>query len=168
MNVRNLYSLVIDRPAAAFDRLRDVFVLGLRLYVGWQFFNSGLLKLSSWSNTLYLFRHEYHVPVLSPYPAAVLGTFGEIAFPVLLWIGLTSRLASVGMQAVNVMAVISYADVIFNPEFGTSAAVDHFFWGLMLLVVMIYGPGRLSLDELLGRIARRGAFGLFRAREVTP
>ncbi len=51
----------------------------------------------------------------------------------------------------NVMAVVAYAHVIFNPEFGTSAVVDHYFWGLMMLVVMVYGPGRLSVDELLTR-----------------
>ena len=149
MNIQSLYSFAIGWPAAAFDRLRDVFVLVLRIYVGWQFFNAGLLKLGSWSNTLFLFEYEYRVPLLSPYPAAVLGTAGEIVFPVLLWLGLTSRLAAVGMQAVNVMAVVAYAHVIFNPEFGTGAAADHYLWGLMILVIMLFGPGRISADAWL-------------------
>ena len=165
MNIQNLSVVLIKWPAAVLDRFHDIFLLALRLYVGWQFFNSGLLKLSSWSNTLYLFQHEYQVPLLPPYPAAVMGTFGELFFPVLLWIGLTGRLAAVGLQAVNVMAVISYAHVIFNPEFGTGAASDHYFWGLMMLVVMFYGSGKISLDEwLLHRSSP--ATGLLRERRV--
>ena len=133
---------------------RDLLLLALRFYVGWQFFNAGLLKLGSWNNTLFLFQYEYKVPVLPPYPAAVLGTFGEILFPVLLFVGLFGRLSALGLQAVNVMAVVAYAHVIFNPEFGTGAAADHYFWGLMLVVIFVFGPGRYSID---GWLAGRGA-----------
>jgi len=52
------------------------------------------------------------------------------------------------------MAVVSYAHVIFNPEFGTGALNDHLYWGLMLLVIVVYGPGRLSLDYMLARFSR--------------
>ena len=166
MNVIKLSVFFIKWPAEIFDRFQDVFLLALRLYVGWQFFHSGLLKLNSWSNTLYLFQYEYKVPLLPPYPAAVLGTFGELFFPVLLWVGLTGRLAAAGLQAVNIMAVISYAHVLFNPDFGTGTPTDHYYWGLMMLVIMIFGPGRASLDELLSRYSFRVKPGFFRAREV--
>jgi len=151
MSVRHIVDWLVQRPAKVLNYLQDILVLSLRLYVGWQFFNAGLLKLNSWANTLFLFEYEYQVPVLSPYWAAVLGTAGELIFPALLWIGLTSRLASVGLQFVNVMAVVSYAHVIFNPEFGTGGATDHYYWGLMILVITVYGPGRISLDALLTR-----------------
>jgi putative oxidoreductase len=110
-----------------------------------------LLKLSSWENTLFLFQYEYQVPLLPPYPAAVLGTLGEILFPLLLFIGLFGRLSALGLQAVNVMAVVAYAHVIFNPEFGVGAAADHYFWGLMMVVILVLGPGKYSADEWLGR-----------------
>ncbi len=151
MNMQKLVTWLIERPANIFDHLRDILALGIRLYVGWQFFNAGLLKLNAWDSTLYLFENEYRIPVLSPHLAAVIGTAGELVFPVLLWLGLTSRLAALGLQSVNVMAVVAYAHVIFNPDFGTSAIADHYFWGLMMLVIMVYGPGRLSVDELLTR-----------------
>lgn len=151
MIVQKLVTWLVDQPARVLNYLQDIFALGLRLYVGWQFFKAGWLKLGSWDSTLFLFQYEYRVPILSPNLAAVLGTAGELAFPVLLWLGLTSRLAALGLQFVNVMAVVAYAHVIFNPEFGTSGAVDHYFWGLMMLVVMVYGPGRLSVDEWLTR-----------------
>jgi len=151
MNTDTLIRFLIANPSRIFNSAQDLLALALRLYVGWQFFSAGLLKLNSWENTLFLFEYEYRVPVLSPFWGAVTGTVGELAFPVLLWLGLASRLAAAGLQAVNIMAVVAYAHVIFNPEFGTGAAADHYLWGLMALVILIYGPGRISIDYLLTR-----------------
>jgi putative oxidoreductase len=155
MTLSNVYSILVRLPERIVRPFQDLLLLGLRLYVGWQFLNAGLLKLGSWENTLFLFQYEYRVPLLPPYPAAVLGTFGEIAFPVLLFAGLFGRLSALGLQAVNVMAVVAYAHVIFNPEFGTGAAADHYFWGLMLLVILVFGPGRYSADGWLARFRSR-------------
>ena len=67
MNMQKLVTWLIERPANIFDYLRDILALGIRLYVGWQFFNAGMLKLNAWDSTLYLFENEYRIPVLSPY-----------------------------------------------------------------------------------------------------
>lgn len=146
--------LSINKPSQWFSYVHDPLVLGLRIYVGWQFFKAGLLKLDNWDSTLFLFQYEYRVPLLGHETAAILGTVGELVFPVLLWIGLFGRLSAIGLQLVNIVAVMAYAHVIFNPEFGTGALKDHLYWGLMLLVVMVYGPGRASLDYLLTRVAK--------------
>jgi putative oxidoreductase len=148
-----LVQWLIIKPAAVLQRLQDVLALGLRWYVGWQFFKAGWLKLNAWDSTLYLFQYEYRVPALAPLPAAVAGTFGELFFPLLLFVGLTSRLAALGLSFVNVIAVVSYAHVIFSEGF-ESTVIGHYLWGLTLLVVIIYGPGRLSADYLLA--ARSG------------
>src|SRR2546423_9828373 len=87
------------------DSLRSCLLLGTRLWVSWQFWKSGWLKLTTWDTTLELFRSEYHVPVLPPGVAAVVGTFGELFFPTLLVFGLVSRFGAVGLFAVNAMAV---------------------------------------------------------------
>jgi putative oxidoreductase len=157
MTLSNVYSILVRLPERLIRPFQDLLLLGLRFYVGWQFLNAGLLKLGSWENTLFLFQYEYKVPLLSPYSAAVLGTFGEIAFPVLLFVGLFGRLSALGLQAVNVMAVIAYAHVIFNPEFGTGAAADHYFWGLMLVVILVFGPGKYSADGWLARRRNAGS-----------
>ena len=70
------------------DHFRSLVLLATRFYVGWQFWKSGWLKVSSWSSTLDLFRTEYHVPLLPPPVAAVTGAGGELFFPALLFLGL--------------------------------------------------------------------------------
>lgn len=123
--------------------------LALRLYVGLQFFKSGMVKVSDWSATLELFRSEYHVPLLPPGLAAFMGAGGELVFPVLLAVGLFSRPAALGLFAVNLMAVISYPQLFM---FDCPAAInDHFYWGVLLLAIVAFGPGRFSLDAWFAR-----------------
>src|ERR1700756_3109874 len=132
------------------DHLRSLVLLATRFYVGWQFWKSGWLKVSSWSSTLDLFRTEYHVPLLPPEIAAVSGAFGEIFFPALLFLGLFSRVGALGAFFVNAMAVISYRQVLLAE--GSEAALgQHVLWGFMLLALAVFGPGRISLDAWLER-----------------
>jgi len=120
-------------------------LFAFRWYVAWQFLKSGWLKVSNWDSTLYLFQEEYHVPLLSPQMAAVAGTAGELVFPVLLMIGLLTRVAALGLSAVNVLAVVSYTHVLFSEGF-EAAIGQHYLWGTLLLVVLVFGPGKWSLD----------------------
>jgi putative oxidoreductase len=120
--------------------------LSLRVYLGLIFFKAGLTKIADWDSTVALFQDEYQVPLLSPELAAAMGTAGELVLPVLLWAGFLSRPAALGLFFVNLMAVISYP-LLFT--FTCPAALnDHRYWGLLLLVLIAFGPGRLSLDAL--------------------
>jgi putative oxidoreductase len=150
MNLASRWNLLAERLTAP---LASLLLLGLRVYVSWQFLKSGWLKVSNWDTTLFLFQEEYHVPLLPPQLAAVLGATGEIVFPVLLIAGLMTRYAALGLLAVNVMAVVSYAHVLFGEGF-EAALGQHYLWGVMLLVILVFGPGRLAVDALLGRHAR--------------
>ena len=148
---------LITGPARILNALRwDLFLVLMRFYVGYQFWKAGLIKLNAWDSTLFLFEYEYRVPILSPYLAALLGTIGELLFPLMLFVGLAGRLGALGLSVVNVVAVIAYAHVIFSPGFENSVN-DHWLWGLMLLAIMVFGPGKLSLDCLINRY--RGATG---------
>jgi len=136
----------------ALDALQPAFALGSRIYVSWVFLKSGYLKVSDWESTVALFEYEYHVPLLPPTLAATLGTAGELVFPVLLILGLFGRMSALGLQAVNVLAVISYSHVLFQEGFA-AAIGQHYLWGYILAVLALYGPGSWSLDTWL--LARR-------------
>lgn len=127
------------------DKLQPVFALGLRLYVAHVFFASGLLKIRNWDSTLALFENEFHVPVLSPHAAALLGTGAELLLPVLLALGIGTRFAAVALFIFNIVAVISY------PDLSDAGLKDHILWGALLLVTLVYGPGRLAIDRLFER-----------------
>ena len=135
----------------ALETLQPLAQLAARLYVAKVFFWSGLTKIRDWDTTLALFADEYHVPLLPPDLAAWLGTGGELVLPVLLALGLGGRFAALGLSVVNVMAVLSLSDI---PE---PALNQHIFWGSLLIALLLWGPGRLSLDRLLaGRSLNRG------------
>ena len=53
----------------------------------------------------------------------------------------------------NALAVISYAHVLLQEGF-EAAVAQHYLWGFMLLVIIFYGPGALSVDGLLARRSR--------------
>jgi putative oxidoreductase len=136
--------------ARLLNPLQSLFALGARVYVSWQFLKSGYLKVTSWDSTLYLFENEYHTPLLPPHVAAVAGAFGELFFPTLLVLGIVGRLSAIGLFAVNAMAVISYSQVLLAE--GSEAALgQHILWGTLLVFLIIYGPGKFSLDYLLNR-----------------
>ncbi len=140
----NLASLV-RRIRAGFDFLAPVADLAVRLWMATVFFKSGLVKIQSWESTLALFTYEYSVPVLSPEMAAYLGTFTELVFPVFLALGLAGRFSAAVLFLFNIIAVISY------PALNEAGLEQHLVWGIMLLVTLLHGPGKLSLDYWIGR-----------------
>ena len=126
--------------------LQPVFVLGVRFYVASVFFKSGLTKIASMDTTIMLFTYEYQVPLLSPMLAAYLGTAVELVLPVLLALGLGGRLAAAALFVFNIVAVISY------PELNEVGVMQHQYWGVLLLLLpLLYGPGRLSMDWVIRR-----------------
>ena len=131
--------------ARLIGKLQPLLLLGLRLYVARVFFLSGLTKIHDWSVTLALFTNEYHVPVLPPAVAALLGAATELSMPILLVLGLGSRFAAGVLFVFNIVAVISYAAL---PDI---AVKDHILWGTILLVLTICGPGKIALDHWLER-----------------
>lgn len=135
-----------DAAVARLGALRHLVVLAIRLDVAYAFFRSGLVKINNWDGTLYLFHNEYRVPLLAPEVAAGLATFGELVFPPLLAIGLAARFAALSLSVINVVAVVSFWHVLGGNE---AALASHFYWGLLLLVPLAYGPGKLSLDHFI-------------------
>jgi len=150
-----------ERGIAALDALQPAAQLLARVYVASVFFRSGLTKLHDWDTTLALFMDEYHVPLLNTTVAAWLGTAAEIALPVLLVLGLGGRFAAAGLFILNAVAVVSLMDI------APAAFQQHLFWGSLLAALLLWGPGRWSVDRftapwlrahLLGRDATESAY----------
>ncbi|MBX3644110.1 MAG: DoxX family protein [Rubrivivax sp.] len=135
----------LRRAVGWLDSLQPLALLAARLYVAQVFWLSGLTKIRDWDTTLALFENEYQVPLLSPTVAAWMGTGGELALPVLLALGLAGRFAAAGLSVVNVVAVLSLAEI------APAALQQHQFWGSLLLGLLLWGPGKLSLDGLIAR-----------------
>lgn len=136
------YSRLVIRGLEFLSPLLD---LGIRLWVADVFWNSGLTKIASWDNTVLLFENEYSVPLLSPEVAAALGTFTELVFPVFLVLGLGGRFAAFVLFVFNYIAVISY------PDLNAAGLKDHMYWGILLLVLLFHGPGKISVDHFIKR-----------------
>jgi len=146
MNVTD--SLLLQRAiggwrllVAALELLQPLAALAARLYVGQAFFLSGLTKIRDWDTTIALFTDEYHVPLLPPALAALMGTAGELVLPVLLVLGLGGRFAALGLFVVNAVAVISLQEI------APAALQQHIFWGSLLAGIAIFGPGAWSLER---------------------
>ncbi|WP_076419199.1 DoxX family protein [Colwellia sp. UCD-KL20] len=114
-----------------------------RLYIANVFFKSGLTKLRDWESTLMLFEYEYEVPVLSFEVAAWLATAGELILPVLLVLGLFTRLSAIGLFIVNAVAVISLVEI------APAAFNEHVLWGSLIVMLVLMGAQRFSLDRKL-------------------
>jgi putative oxidoreductase len=127
------------------DKLQSPFALIIRLYVAKVFFMPGLTKIQDWNITLSLFQNEYHVPVLSPAVAAALGTTAELSLPVFLVLGFGTRIAAIALFVFNVVAATSY------PDLSDAGLKDHILWGALMLVLFVYGPGKVAVDRWLER-----------------
>lgn len=108
------------------------------------FWRSGQTKVEGFfhikDNTFFLFSEEYKVPLLPPDLAAYLATIAEHVFPILLIVGLTSRLSALGLILMTaVIQLFVYPD----------GWPDHILWFALLLVILARGPGAISLDHLI-------------------
>lgn len=140
-----------DTLERGLNALQPLAALLARLYVAQVFFLSGLTKLRDWDITLALFADEYHVPLLSPAVAAALGTAGELGLPVLLVLGLAGRFAALGLSVVNVVAVLSLAEI------APAALQQHTTWGVLLAALALFGCGPWSLGPRLQQWVTRRA-----------
>lgn len=132
----------LDRVWRFLDRnLAPLWLVLLRGWIAWIFFASGLTKIDDFENTILLFQYEYAVPLIPPALAAWLATAFELAAPVALFIGLFTRLAALPLIAMTLVIQLTYLD-----------HADHFWWMTILGLVVLRGPGPLSLDAVLERL----------------
>ena len=138
--------------------LGPLVLLLMRIWVALAFWHAGVVKIEDPMGTQFLFNTTYQVPLLSPDLAAVLATWIELIVPWFVGLGLLGRLFALFLFVYNIIAFASFPALwphgFWAGLFGTSAFADHKIWGLMLLAVIAWGPGRFSLDALVAPLAR--------------
>lgn len=129
---------------AQFARLSgNLLLFAARLFPAAIFFQSGRTKVDGFAlneNAVFLFQEEYQLPLLAPELAATLAAVGEHVFPLLLVIGLGTRLSALAL--IGMTAVIQ---IFVYP----GAWATHGVWAVALLLVLAKGPGAWSLDRAL-------------------
>lgn len=132
---RRLSSLLDDNLLTLLARLAiaGVFLQSGRTKV------DGLLTVSD--STYSLFSEEYQVPLLPPQLAAQLATYAEHLLPLLLVLGLFTRVSALGLLAMTaVIQLFVYPD----------AWTTHLVWVVPMLLLVSRGGGAYSLDRRLG------------------
>ena len=119
--------------------------LACRIAIGAIFFLSGRTKvegfLSLTDGAYTLFREEYKVPLIPPEIAAHLAAYAEHLFPLLLILGLCTRLSALALLGMT--AVIQ---IFVYPQ----AWPTHLSWAALLLYLAARGAGPVSLDHAIG------------------
>ncbi|WP_338019258.1 FAD-dependent oxidoreductase [Paraburkholderia tagetis] len=120
--------------------LYPVVDLLIRLWLGEKFFVSGLLKAANWDNALYLAANVYPVSWMAPETAAVVGIIIELLGPVLLFLGLGTRLAAIPLLILSLVIQFAYV-----------ALPENLYWAALFGWYLVIGAGPISLDQLLSR-----------------
>ncbi len=119
--------------------------LAARVSIAAIFFLSGRTKVDGMltiSDSAYmLFREEYKVPLLPPEFAAHMAAYTEHFFPILLVLGLFTRLSALALLGMTaVIQIFVYPD----------AWPTHLSWAALMLYLIGRGAGPVSLDRALG------------------
>ena len=115
-------------------------IQGLSIDIVNRDFTLGWPSLSD--SVISLFKDEYRLPLIAPEIAAPMAAFAEHFFPLLILLGLATRLSALALLGMTLtIQLFVYPDAY--PTHGT--------WAAVLLYLMLYGPGKLSLDHWLVR-----------------
>ncbi len=145
-SIEKIYQVFI----LAANCLQCPLLLAMRLYWGWAFFQTGKGKLMNLDRTTGFFE-SLHIPM--PHLNAIIAGSTECFGGLLLLLGLGARLVSIPLIFTMIIAYVT-ADsealhAIFSyPDKFVSATPFQFL--LTALIVLAFGPGRISLDWLIG------------------
>lgn len=153
-------NFLISLRAKALDSIRDLGLLGLRLWVGQEFLKAGLTKLGSGFQAPEWFAGlSFPAPLdlLSPNMNWIMAGTGEVLLGTALLLGLFSRFAAVGLMFITWVAVYTvHFDLGWagwnqiETDQGQGFKVP-LMLGVMLLAILTQGGGRYALDALWQR-----------------
>lgn len=130
--------------------LQSPLLLIVRLYWGWSFFQTGTGKLGNLSKPTAFFT-ELGIP-FPAFNAVLVGTT-ETVGGLLLLVGCASRLAAIPLTITLVVAYLTTESealhaIFSDPDKFVSATPFQFMFAALL--VLIFGPGAISIDRWIG------------------
>src|SRR5215813_1612483 len=169
-SVMNQTIKIIGRTYSLFTRtvsfLQSPLLLVVRLYWGWQFFQSGLGKLKDIDKVV-----DFFTSLGIPHPAFTAHMVGglECIGGALLFVGLGSRLIALPLT-VNMLVAYITADrealLSFFSDPAKFYAADRFTFIFAALLILVFGAGKISLDSLISFLWKRRARGTEPTREA--
>ena len=144
-----------DRLLRLLNLLQSPALLFIRLYWGYQFFQSGWGRLHNMSKAIDFFTQlGIPLPVFNAYFVSLLECVGGI----LLILGLASRLISIPLIVDMLVAYITadreaFTSFFSDPDKFMAAAPFTFLFASLL--IMVFGPGSISLDYLIKRFIEK-------------
>jgi putative oxidoreductase len=137
---------------SALNYLQSPFLLLLRIYFFWQLFQTGQGKLTNLGKISdYFAGLGIPLPGVSATITGLFETFGSL----LLIVGLASRLTAIPITAIMIVAYVT-ADFEAISKFFSDpdkfVKADPFPFLLAALIILIFGPGRFSLDALIAKL----------------
>jgi putative oxidoreductase len=130
---------------------QSLFLLIVRLYWGWQFFLTGKGKLTNLQKPAEFFQ-SLGIPF--PHQQAFLAGATEFTGGLLLLAGLASRLISIPLAILLAVAYLTADLTVVKGIFSDPdkfLAADEFLFLLAVMLVLLFGPGKFSIDWLLTR-----------------
>ena len=138
---------VCDKVSRTLDFLKDIPLLAMRLVLAWGFWNPAMMKwknidgIADWFGQM-----GYPLPTLNAYMAATT----ELAGAVLLLLGIGTRLISIPLMVVMLVAIFT-VHLANGFEAGSNGFEIPLYYLIMLLTLMVYGPGKYSVEGILRR-----------------
>ncbi len=142
-------SKVVAPIVRVLDLIAPLIDLIIRIWIARFFFEAAITKMGNWQQTILMFQHQYSVGFLSPQVSAVVGTGAELILSLLLVLGLGGRISILVFFLYNAIVAASFPH-LWTPE-GAGGLAMHVSWGLLLALLMVHGPGKISLDHLISR-----------------
>ena len=144
----------------AVSHLQSPLLLAVRLYWGWQFFQTGLGKLMHIPKII-----NFFTSLGIPFPAFNAYFVGslECVGGALLFLGLGSRIIALPLTFNMLVAYITAdREALFSifSDPGKFYAADPYTFFFAALLILIFGPGNISLDSVIGYLRRKKVAGL--------
>lgn len=144
---KNKIVKIYTSAVGGIEKSKDLPLLLMRLVLAYGFYSTALMKWRNISNVAEWFGS---LGILMPTLNAYLVASTEAVGVILLTLGLATRLISIPLIITMIVAIIT-VHLPNGFEAGNNGFEIPLYYMIMLFVLLIYGPGRISVDKFLSR-----------------